>query len=72
MVQLLVLSPHSKKALGLTLVVGWGIAVWYLCLHEVPVLVFTSHTVQKYTWSIDVSKLALSAYVSMWLSVLTL
>lgn len=40
MVQLLVLSPHSKKALGLTLVVGWGIAVWYLCLHEVPVLVF--------------------------------
>lgn len=40
MVQLLVLSLHSKKALGLSLFVGWGIAVWYLCLHEVPVLVF--------------------------------
>lgn len=40
MVQLLVLSLHSKKALGLTLLVGWGIAVWHLCLHEVRVLVF--------------------------------
>lgn len=40
MVQLLVLSPHSKKALGLSLLVGWGIAAWHLCLHEVPVLVF--------------------------------
>lgn len=40
MVQLLVLSLHSKKALGLTLLVGWSIAVWHLCLHEVPVLVF--------------------------------
>lgn len=40
MVQLLVLSPHSKKALGLSLLVGWGIAVWHLYLHEVPVLVF--------------------------------
>lgn len=66
MVQLLVLSLHSKKALGLTLLVGWGIAVWHLCLHEVPVLVFLP------TQSIGVSKLALSAYVSMWLSVLTL